>query len=63
LPGFARCFCGGSFEYAAGDGWWLAAGEEPAAEGSGGGNAGDGDGEVEDGRVAEDAGVATVSGG
>src|SRR5690242_9474311 len=53
----------GSFEHAAGDGWWLAAGEEPAGQGSGGGNAEDGDGEVEDGRVAENARVAAVSGG
>jgi hypothetical protein len=36
----------GSFEHAAGDGWWLAVGEEPAGEGSGGGNAEDGDGEA-----------------
>ena len=36
----------GSFEHAAGDGWWLAAGEEPAGDGSGGGNAEDGDGEA-----------------
>jgi hypothetical protein len=46
------CFRGGSFEYAAGKAWWLAPGEEPAAKGSGGGNADDGDGRVEDGRVA-----------
>jgi hypothetical protein len=43
---------GGSFEYAAGEAWWLTPGEEPAAKGSGGGNADDSDGEVEDGRVA-----------
>ena len=34
------------FEHAAGDGWWLAPGEDPAGEGSGDGNAENCDGEV-----------------
>ena len=53
----------GSLEHLPGDRWWLAPGEDPAGEGGGNGNAEDGDGEVEDGRVAEGAEVAEVSGG
>ena len=53
----------GSLEHLPGDRWWLAPGEDPAGEGGGNGNAEDRDGEVEDGRVAEGAEVAEVSGG
>jgi len=50
----------GSLEHLAGDGWWLAAGQGPADEGSRNGNAEDSDGEVEDGHAAEAAEVAEV---
>src|ERR1035441_110342 len=62
--GCGRCSGGlGSLEHLAGDGWWLAAGEDPAGEGSRNGNAEDSDGEVEDGHAAEIAEVAEVPGG
>ena len=56
-----RCSSGlGSLKHPAGDGWWLAAGEDPAGEGDRHGNAEDSDGEVEDGHAAEIAEVAEV---
>ena len=52
-----------SLEHPAGDGWWLAPGEDPAGEGGGDGNAEDSDGEVQEWHVAQGAEVAEVSGG
>src|SRR6202034_4598206 len=52
-----------SAEWLPGDGWWPAPGEDPAGQGGAGGDADNGEGEVENWHLAQHTDVAAVPGG